>query len=48
MRRPLTTIWVNVRATIYDGDQNLDMHVDLVCPEVALLVHNHVGASCRV
>ena len=48
MYRPLATICVNVRAAIYDCDQNVDMHVDLVCPEVALLLHNHVGASCRV
>jgi hypothetical protein len=34
---------VNVRAAIYGSDQNIDMHVDLVCPEVALLLHNHVG-----
>jgi hypothetical protein len=47
MRRPPTTTCVNVRAAIYNSDQNVDMHVDLVCPEVALLLHNHVGASCR-
>ena len=38
---------VNVKAAIYDSDQNVDIHVDLVCPEVALLLHNHGGASCR-
>jgi len=38
---------VNVRAATYGSDQNIDMHVDLVCPEVALLLHNHVGGLVR-
>ena len=29
MRRPLTSICVNVRAAIYDSDQSVDMRVDL-------------------
>src|SRR5213592_1308289 len=46
MRRPLTTICLNVSAAIDDSDQSVDMHVDLARLEVAVLLHNHVGASC--
>ena len=43
MRRPLSTICVNVRATTYDSDQCIDMHVDLARLDVVVLLHNHVG-----
>ena len=43
MRRPLTSICVNVRAAIYDSDQSIDMRVDLTRLDVGVLLHNHVG-----